>query len=82
MKQNTELTEKMVKLAEKNGLLEEIYGQEVNRLLRLKYPLSDELALLWASQNGEKADEVSAFYTYREECKVKAREAINSYLTK
>lgn len=80
MIQSNELTAKMVKLAEKNGVLDKVYGAEVNRLVRLKYSSSEEFALVWASQSGEKTAEVAAFKAYRNECKEKARATINALL--
>ena len=80
MIQSTQITEKMVKHAEKNGVLDKVYGQEVNRLVRLKYSSSEEFALMWAAQNGEKADEVAAFKAYRDECKKEARALIDKLL--
>jgi len=67
--QSTELTKEMIILAKKSGILDKIYGEEVNRLIRKKYTASEEFALIWASTTGEKAEEVAAFIAYREECK-------------
>ncbi len=76
MKQSTTLTRETVILAKKSGILDKIYGEEVNRLIRKKYTASEEIALLWASQNGEKAEEVAAFIAYRNECKETAKKTI------
>ena len=48
------------------------YEDEVNRLIRLKYSLSDELAIL--RQRDTKPDEFKAYNDYVEECKAKAKE--------
>lgn len=48
------------------------YEDEVNRLIRLKYSLNDELAIL--RQRDTKPDEFKAYNDYVEECKAKAKE--------
>ena len=48
------------------------YEDEVNRLIRLKYSLSEELAIL--RQRDTKPDEFKAYNDYVEECKAKAKE--------
>lgn len=48
------------------------YEDEVNRLIRLKYSLNDELAIL--RQRDTKPDEFKAYNDYAEECKAKAKE--------
>ena len=65
-------------LAEKNGTLAKVYGDLVNDLIRSRYTISEELALL--RQKDEKPEEYAAYYAFVEECKqaVKAeKEAIN-----
>lgn len=80
MIQSTELTTDMVKSARDNGLLDKIYGQEVNRLIRLKYSQHEENAIYRHRLNGTGDEEFEKFNTYCEECKVKARENIDNLL--
>ena len=47
------------------------YGERVDALIRVRYTLSEELALL--RQRDEKPDEYQAYYDYCEECKQRAR---------
>jgi hypothetical protein len=54
-------------LAEKNGTLEQVYGDMVNELIRSRYTVSEELALL--RQKDEKPDEYAEYNEYAEECK-------------
>ena len=62
----------MRKLAELNGILEKEYGAAVTRLIRAKYSLSDELAIL--RQRDEKPDEFAAYNSFVEGCKAAAKE--------
>lgn len=62
------------KLAELNGVTAEIYEQEVNRLIRKRYTLSQELAIL--RQRDEKPEEWQAYNAYCEECKAAAKAVI------
>ncbi len=58
-------------LAKANGVAEKEYGALVNRLLRQRYSLSEELAIL-----RRRDDDPSAFaeyHRYAEECKEQAR---------
>lgn len=48
------------------------YEDEVNKLIREKYSLNDELAIL--RQRDTKPDEFKAYNDYVEECKAKAKE--------
>lgn len=47
------------------------YGQEVESLIRLKYSLSEELAIL--RQRDTKPEEFQEYFDYAEECKKKAK---------
>ena len=61
-------------LSEKNGTLEKEYGAYVNRLLRERYSLSEELSIL---RRREEAPELFAAYNeYAELCKQRARAII------
>lgn len=50
---------------------EEDYGNQVNDLIRRRYSLSEELAIL--RQKGEKPDEYRAYFAFCEECKANAK---------
>lgn len=50
---------------------EEDYGNQVNDLIRRRYSLSEELAIL--RQKDEKPDEYRAYFAFCEECKSKAK---------
>lgn len=47
------------------------YGERVNALIRERYTLSEELAIL--RQRDTKPDEFTQYNTYCEECKTKAK---------
>lgn len=79
--QNTRLTKEKVKLAKENGLLEKVYGEEVNDLIRLKYSQHEENAIYRHKLNGTDKGEFEEFNTYCEECKAKALETINILLS-
>ena len=58
-------------LMKANGLIEKLYKNRVNLLIRQKYDLSDEIAL--HRQQQEKPEEYAAYYAYCEECKRQAK---------
>lgn len=51
------------------------YNEKVNELIREKYSLSEELAIL--RQRDTKPDEFNEYNTYAEECKSKVKSLIN-----
>lgn len=57
-----------------NGTLTEAYGDAVNRRIRARYSLSEELSLL--RQREEKPDEFAAYNAFVEACKRAARAEI------
>ena len=65
------MTEVEKRLAEKNGTKSEVYGQTVDSLIRKRYSLWDELAIL--RQRDEKPEEWAEYNAYCEECKIKAK---------
>lgn len=74
-------TEAMVKDAgwkeyeeEENEAQETDYEQAVVALIREKYSVDEELALL--RQREEKEDEFKTYYDYCEECKAKVKESL------
>lgn len=50
---------------------EEDYGNQVNDLIRCRYSLSEELAIL--RQKDEKPDEYREYFAFCEECKANAK---------
>lgn len=68
------MTEIEKTLADKNGTKSEVYGQTVDSLIRNRYSLWDELAIL--RQRDEKPEEWAEYNAYCEECKAKAKEHI------
>lgn len=50
---------------------EEDYGNQVNDLIRRRYSLSEELAIL--RQKDENPDEYRTYFAFCEECKAKAK---------
>ena len=63
------------RLIEKNGIKEALYGERVNSLIRERYTLSDELAIL--RRRDSAPDEFSAYNAYAESCKARAREELS-----
>ena len=53
------------------GFLPSACGDRVNELVRLRYSLSEELAIL--RRRDEDPDGFRAYYEYAEECKARAR---------
>ena len=68
----TEIEKKFAKL---NGTQAELYEQEVTRLIRRRYSLSNELAL--SRQRDKKPEEWAEYNAYCEECKRRAKEELN-----
>lgn len=65
------MTEKAKRLAKLNGTLNELYAEEVNRRIRERYSINDELARL--RQRDEKPEEFAAYNAFVEECKAVAK---------
>ena len=68
------MTETQKRLAEANGTTERVYGDLVNKYIRVEYSLSEELALL--RQRDEKHDEYKRYNDYVEICKEKAKKEV------
>ena len=81
MTQITKLTKAKVMLAKANGILDKVYGEEVNRLIRIRYSQHEENAIYRHKLNGTDLDEFEKFNAYCEECKAKANEIIDSLLS-
>ena len=54
-----------------NGTAEKEYGARVNRLLRARYSLSEELSIL--RRREESPEAFAEYYAYAEECKELAK---------
>ena len=63
-----------ISLAKKNGTAQEVYPALVAEKIRLRYSVSDELAVL--RQREEKPEEFDAYNAYAEECKQEAKEEL------
>ena len=69
-----------IRLAHKNrevkpDSFEKLYGKVVDKLIRRKYPLSAELAIL--RQKDTKPEEFESYNAYVEDCKKEAKKALN-----
>lgn len=68
------MTQLEIKLAKLNGVADKLYSQRIVELIREKYSINDELAIL--RQRDEKAEEFAAYNLFVEECKAQAKEEI------
>ena len=68
------MTKTQIQLAKKNGTIQEVYVELVNKAVRHKYSLSDELAIL--RQRDTKPDEFAEYNEYVERCKKEVREEL------
>jgi hypothetical protein len=67
-------TKEQLALAEKNNTLAKAYGDVVNALIRERYNVSEELAML--RQRDEKPEEYAIYNAFVEDCKARAKEMI------
>jgi hypothetical protein len=58
------------RLIEKNGIKDALYGERVNALIRERYTLSEELAIL--RRRDTAPEQFDAYNTYVEACKTRA----------
>lgn len=65
------MTEIERKIAERNGTMNNLYEEEVERLIRERYTIGAELAL--HRQKDTKPEEYAEYYAFVEECKRKAK---------
>lgn len=68
------MTEIEKKLAKLNNIQNEVYAQEVERLIRRRYSLSNELSL--SRQRDKKLEEWEAYNLYCEQCKAEAKKIV------
>lgn len=65
------ITKTKISLAKKNGTIMELYEQVVNTLIRKRYTMSNEFAIL--RQKDTKPEEFAAYNAYVEDCKAAAK---------
>ena len=65
------ITQKIIDLAKRNGVAEDIYGELVSQKIRARYSVDAELAIL--RQRDEKPEEYAAYNAYAEQCKIEAK---------
>ena len=63
-----------IKLAKLNGTTARLYPKLVAELIRRKYDIEDELAIM--RQKEDKPEEFAAYYSYAEACKIEARDIL------
>lgn len=63
-----------IKKAKEQGTLDSFYERRVHKLIRQRYSLNDELAIL--RQRDTKPDEFKAYNDYVEQCKAKVKALI------
>lgn len=68
------MTELEKSMLEASGKASVMYGQRVTQLIREKYDINAELAIL--RQRDDKPTEFEAYNSYAEECKKKAKEEL------
>lgn len=68
------MDEKTMRLMIKAGRGEEVYVLRVEELLRERYSVSDELAIL--RQRDEKPEEFAAYNAFAEVCKTRAHQEV------
>lgn len=68
------MTKRFIKQARLNGTYDRIYADEVNRRIRRRYTMDDELAIL--RQRDSKPEEFAAYNEYAEQCKAEAKAAL------
>lgn len=76
--QSTNLTKELIEMALLNGTILDIYGQETNGLIRLKYTQRDENAVFRHKLRGTGEKEFAEFDAYCEECKILAKHNIET----
>lgn len=71
-------TDKQIKLAYKNGLLEEVRNNMIEAEIAKKYSIGTQIAIL--RQSTLKEEEYLAFNLYAEQCKTVVKEKIANVL--
>ena len=70
--------EKQIKLAKANGTYERFYGELVEKKIREKYSVGEELAIL--RQRDTKQDEFNIYNNYVEFCKKEVKQVLEKYV--
>ena len=65
------MTKQQIALARKNGTIDALYEQMVDKLIRKRYSVSNEFAIL--RQKDTKPADFATYNRYVESCKVEAR---------
>lgn len=68
------MNKKKIDLAIKFNKQKELYPELVEELIRKKYPITQEIALI--RQRDSKPDEFKVYNDYCEECKTKAKQIL------
>lgn len=68
------MTAKTIKMMVKAGRADEAYQLRVGELVRTRYSINDEMALL--RQRDEKVEEFAEYNAFAEECKVRAHREV------
>lgn len=71
-------TDRQIKLAYKNGVIETIKNTMIEAEIAKKYSMGAQVAIL--RQGETKPEEFAAFNAYAEECKAKIKEYLSSVL--
>ena len=61
------MTELEIKLAKLNGIEQFVMATEIDKRIRAKYTISNELAIL--RQRDDKPEEFAEYYAFAEQCK-------------
>lgn len=65
------VTKREIRLAQRNGKTNELYGRMVNSLIRERYTAWDEFSII--RKKDEEPEEFAEYNAFAEECKVKAK---------
>lgn len=68
------MTQREIEIAKKNGVIDKLYPQLVQKLINEKYSIYDELAI--QRQRNTKRAEFNEYNAFCEECKAKAKEIL------
>ena len=66
--------DRIVKLTKRNNSFDRFYGELVEKKIRKKYSVGEELAIL--RQRDTKPDEFAAYNEYVEQCKTETKEEL------
>ena len=72
-------TDRQIKLAYKNGVLETIKNSMIEEEISKKYSIGSQIAII--RQKDIKPEEFNEFYTYTESCKTKVKDFLTESLS-